>query len=686
MKILMITDKMEIGGAETHIYTLISEMIKRGENVTLLSSGGVYADGLMGLGVKCIFAPLDKRGPFSVRYSLKIIKRELKKHDMVHAHTRFSAFIANLARGEGYYPPIVTTAHLNFPLFPFGPLAFWGEETLAVSYDIENYLTKSYHIPKEKIKITKNAIDTTLFPLSRERKKLIVHTSRIDTGRSLTAFMLVGIAEKLLSAYPQWRILIVGDGNKFKRIKEITDKVNERLGFNGVLLAGARSDIPDVIRYGAIFVGVSRSAIEGMASGISTIICGDEGYGGIACENNFSELEKTNFCARGMERPTPDKLFSDIEYLINNDSLRCYLGSYLRDRIEKDYTADSMANDALECYKKAYKKPSICLVGFFGYNNLGDEETLNSAIHQFKEREIGNIAILSGKSFYNRRQEKRIKIYNRMDTTAIANAVNSSDILILCGGNLLQNETSTRSLLYYSQIISYARSKNKRIYMISSGFGEIRGALGMHLIAKSIAACDFCGCRTTYDLNLAIKYTSNVRLMPDLCFLLPERPSASEKRNFAWIVTKRSKIATSEIKRIEKARGLTPILIMLYKNEDKDILERVSDINIKSYAPHSFEKLAGILSECSFTICERLHGAIFSMLCHVPSYISVDSCKNKALLSEVTHRCGKENKILLPYNISDIFEKKEIGAQDSDFKYLISEMKSNIKDTLNDLF
>ena len=42
MKILMLADKMDIGGAETHIITLIEELIKRGIDVTLVSNGGVY--------------------------------------------------------------------------------------------------------------------------------------------------------------------------------------------------------------------------------------------------------------------------------------------------------------------------------------------------------------------------------------------------------------------------------------------------------------------------------------------------------------------------------------------------------------------------------------------------------------------------------------------------------------------
>ena len=44
MKILFLTDGMGIGGAETHILTLIGELTKRGIEVTLLSAGGEYGE------------------------------------------------------------------------------------------------------------------------------------------------------------------------------------------------------------------------------------------------------------------------------------------------------------------------------------------------------------------------------------------------------------------------------------------------------------------------------------------------------------------------------------------------------------------------------------------------------------------------------------------------------------------
>jgi hypothetical protein len=46
MKVLLLTDRMDIGGAETHVLTLMGELIKMGCELTLLTSGGVYMNEL----------------------------------------------------------------------------------------------------------------------------------------------------------------------------------------------------------------------------------------------------------------------------------------------------------------------------------------------------------------------------------------------------------------------------------------------------------------------------------------------------------------------------------------------------------------------------------------------------------------------------------------------------------------
>ena len=78
MRILMLCDALGLGGAETHIVTLVGELVKAGMKITIVSAGGEYERGLSDIGVECIRAPLTRRDPISVIHSYRIIKAQMK--------------------------------------------------------------------------------------------------------------------------------------------------------------------------------------------------------------------------------------------------------------------------------------------------------------------------------------------------------------------------------------------------------------------------------------------------------------------------------------------------------------------------------------------------------------------------------------------------------------------------------
>ncbi len=691
MKILMVTDKMDIGGAETHILTLIRELASRGESITLICGGGIYADCLRKNGIRVVYSPFDKRDPFSVLRCKKILADEMQKCDIVHTHTRFSSYLAGKIRGKRKFPTIVTTAHLNFKLFPFGKLAFWGDRTLAVSEDIKDYLKKNYNIKDENITLTRNSVDISSFNRERIPKKLIIHTSRLDKGRARTAFLLCESAQNILKNNPDWRVLIVGDGNCFSELKRKAAGANAALGFEGVILTGARYDIPSILRYGGIFIGVSRSALEGMAAGLPVIICGDEGYGGILSYDNFDLLFKTNFCARGLELPKSQIITSDIQRLIDDSDYRRELSRFSKNTIKALFSPREMASDAEKCYNLTRIPPSVCLLGYFGYDNLGDEMMLRESISALSRHGINDIAIFLKNGAKNSSADrykdycKGIKLYDRLSAAEIKQALDKCDILILSGGNLLQNETSERSLVYYSEIVRYAKGRGARIYMLSSGFGNIYGILGNHLLKRSIRLSNYCGCRTRYDLNIANKYSCNSKFMPDFCFLLKESYSDTSKTHFCWIVSKNELIDTKEILEIAYKRELLPIAVFLNYPEDKGVCQALRYHGIKYLVPKDFENFKDIVKNSAFTVSERLHGAIFSVMCHVPAYLTTDTQKKRALINDCqTISLGES--VILPYAKTSVCEKKEIGVQDSDFNYLINCQRREINNALCELF
>ena len=113
MKILMALMGMEIGGAETHVLELATDLKNKGYDVIVTSNGGVYVKELEDVGIKHIKLPLHTKKPSAMIKSFfglkKIIKEE--KPDIVHTHASMSARIA--ARLSGC--KVVYTRHSVFP-------------------------------------------------------------------------------------------------------------------------------------------------------------------------------------------------------------------------------------------------------------------------------------------------------------------------------------------------------------------------------------------------------------------------------------------------------------------------------------------------------------------------------------------------------------------------------------------
>ena len=687
MKILILTDGMGIGGAETHILTLIRELTLQSHEITLISSGGEYDSILKSEGVRTIFAPTAKRNPIALLRSKKIIKKEMDRCDIVHAHTRFTAFLATHIRGRRSYPPIVTTAHLNFRKFPYGRLTSWGDATLAVSDDIRQHLINIYKIPKERIILTKNGIDTSEFTDRRKPKKIIMHTSRLDAGRARTAELLIENAQKIFDEFPDYFIIIIGDGNRFQSLKRKSDSVNIALGRQGIIMLGKRSDINVLLSYARIFVGVSRAALEAMAKGIPTVISGDEGYGGIATFENYSLLSTTNYCARGENAANEDLLIKDIKTLLKDNYIYETTSEDSKRIVKLNYSSKSMVNDALKCYNLTRYKANICICGYFGFGNLGDEEILKSALNYLENREYYNTVSLVNTHENYSSVYTRQKFCDRKRVTDILRSIQSSDIILFAGGNLLQNETSFASLLYYCSIIFLSKALKRRVYIISSGFGKISGMAAKTLFKAALRKTDVCGCRTISDLNLASEINNNAEYMPDLALLLPEPHIRSEIKHFAYIPSSRKKIPTDDLIKIQKSKNMKAIAIIIFEKDDVCAIRELKMAQIDHVIIRSYTELTEHLSGAAFVLSERFHGAIFALLCHTHCFLTTDTEKNLAIINDVErYTSDQSDSPIQPYSLQKVLNYKNKKIDDSLYSGIVAALKSKLIKALNRTF
>ena len=170
MKILILIDALDIGGAETHVITLATELQKCGHNAKVMSAGGELVDKLKKEGIKHVMTPnickLTCHNfaflPFQIWAARSIISREIRKErpDIVHAHTRKTAFLVSpICKKEKI--PLVTTAHAFFSLEGYkNRLSKWGDGTIAVSDDIKSHIISAAKIPPRQIVTIFNGVKT----------------------------------------------------------------------------------------------------------------------------------------------------------------------------------------------------------------------------------------------------------------------------------------------------------------------------------------------------------------------------------------------------------------------------------------------------------------------------------------------------------------------------------------------
>lgn len=670
MNILMLTDRMGIGGAETHVYTLAKALQEGGHRVTLLSAGGCFAERLGAMGIRTEYMPSDRRTLFSVFRSVRCVGRlcATEDFDVIHAHTRFTAVLAKEA-GDGI--PTVVTAHLPFPASPLERrIAYWGRETLAVSEDIRDSLCRIYGVLPERISQTVNGVDTAVFrPIPHGDS--IVHVSRFDSDRSATALALCRTAPRLLKAFPKKRIFLAGDGTCMPVIRRAAKEANRALGRNGVVLLGAVTNAEEVLRLGNIFVGVSRAALEAMCTGMAVILSGDEGYGGICDGAKFSAAKATNFCERGRPHITDERLFCDLCRLLSEGTYRDKTGAAVGALARDEYGAGHMAEDAVAAYRRACAPKNAFVIGYYGHGNFGDEATLSQLKSQLMQRNIYKIRILSKKSDACRGFVSKNNLF------AVRRFLKHSDAVIFGGGNLLQSETSFRSLLYYAMLLHFCVRQKRRVYMVDVGVGALSGRLSEAIVRRALRSAKKIFFRTSGDYEEGLRLTKTDKrkqrlpemyLSADICFslplfqrnvFLPEKESCGAPLCLFALHGSDDACISLWIKTIRQVVSLGYAIgfLVLFPTQDMPTTRQVATATAAPlYCVSGEEEFREYAATADVVVSERLHGAVFSLLCSVPCLLS-ETLKSKRLYNDV---CRTAEEVGTPCPLALYGDAKDI--------------------------
>ncbi len=270
--------------------------------------------------------------------------------------------------------------------------------------------------------------------------------------------------------------------------------------------------------------------------------------------------------------------------------------------------------------------PQMFLFGYFGANNFGDEWTLASFLKGaegigLKREQISVISRNPDKT----RNEHGIVAVPRI-WKAILSRISKCQVIVGCGGSLLQDVTSFRSLAFYCLLIWVAKIAGKKVALLGQGLGPLKRPLSKTLARRAINACDLVTFRERESLKLAKGLgckLDNCFLTADITFAWDEIPKRQLTSSIAvnlrpvkkhWSVVN----LTEALKRITR-EGEKILLLPLQPQVDENTLLPLAKILSSRW--HRYETwrdgLVGVAS-CKLLLAMRLHALIAACILGVP--------------------------------------------------------------------
>ncbi len=288
-------------------------------------------------------------------------------------------------------------------------------------------------------------------------------------------------------------------------------------------------------------------------------------------------------------------------------------------------------------------KNSILISGYYGFDNSGDDAILKAIVKDIRSKNSKiNINVLSNNP------EKTEIMYdvnavNRFKLKEVLSAIKSTDLFLSGGGSLLQDVTSTRSLIYYLAIMTITKFLGKPVMVYANGIGPIERKVNRFLTKNILNRVDLITLRDDksmeYVRELGIK-NKNIYVTADPVFTL--EASSKDRVNQIFDIEKiprDKKIIGISIRQWKKSKNLIQImveaidyivdkydvnvlLVPMHYPEDLGISVEIKNLVDKGCyvikEKYNVEEIMGIIREFEIIIAMRLHSLIYAANQEIP--------------------------------------------------------------------
>jgi glycosyltransferase involved in cell wall biosynthesis len=356
MKILHVETGRHLYGGPQQVIYLVSALMQRGHDCTLLcppDSGVDSAARSAGIAVRNLFCAGDLDLPFAYRLTQYL---QSSKPDLLHCHSRRGAdMLGGLAASFADVPAVVSRRVDNTEMRVLAALRYRPfRKIIAISEAIAAVL-RDHDIAADRIEVIRSAVDTSQFdaPANRHafraefgipRDALILGAAGQLIPRKGHRYLLEAVAE-LRRRYNNFRLIVFGEGYLNNQLRAQA----AALGLGDVVqFAGFREDLDDFMGCFDIFVhpalseGLGVATLKAAAAGVPVIGFNAGGLSEAVVDGVTGILVGTEDIVA---------LQGALLTLLESKSMRQQMGEAGRERMQNEFSIDTMADQHLALYE-----------------------------------------------------------------------------------------------------------------------------------------------------------------------------------------------------------------------------------------------------------------------------------------------------------------------------------------------
>ena len=665
MKVLHLISGGDKGGAKTSVFALLLALNEEIDVTIACFTEGVFYREIQDMPVNSILFRQKHRNDLSIIRPLAKYVRS-GGYDIIHTHGARANFIAMLLK-LFVKAPVITTVHSDYKLDFTGNLykkIFYTSLNAIALRTLDYYIGVSDSFremlisrgfDRSHVFSVYNTIDfrrelsycaknefLSRFNLDGEGKTIVGIIGRFDYVKGHDVFLKA--AAEVLKKRSDILFLMAGEGDEEENLKALTLKlgISEKVIFTGFVsdifsfinavdinVCASRSEsFPYMLLEGAL---MSKATVSAAVGGIPDLIKDGEN-GLLVPEGDFNALARA------------------ILTYADNPAMGALHGEALYAHAKANFSREVMKRKSIEIYETILKNErakgrrfDIMLSGYYGYANSGDD-TLLEAIISALRREKDDLSIL----VLSKRPAEASKDYgvasvNRLNFFNIYRHMKKTRLFIYGGGTLIQDITSTQSLIYYTCLIHMAKLLGMRIMLYGNGIGPITKKRNIPMARRALDVCDYISLRDPKSLEDAKKLgvtNKNIVVSVDAAFsldlgegfdsediLAKENIEPAQKYfmislrpwqyNEPGFVSKMAEV----INYTAHTYGLIPLFVPM-QAADYSIIRKTADKIGGKYVilseVYNVRPLMALIAKAELAMCMRLHGLIYAVCAGIP--------------------------------------------------------------------